>query len=193
MVHPVGRLLLYGPRIEVQVEDKMSVKNAKVILHPPSQLLLLAGLCCYLLLVTLILHTNNSFIKTQVHPKGVSFTANNMALVYLLDDAGARSTSDMFHDLHASHIVNTLFSEVARLRNWEGGAMLGVEMLETAQYWRDNRNCDRWKFGDVEVAQTRDGLVTVQKMVEGEALMLRVSPNNGKVRFDSKAMQVAIL
>ena len=116
-----------------------------------------------------------------------------MALVYLLDDAGARSTSDMFHDLHASHIVNTLFSEVARLRNWEGGAMLGVEMLETAQYWRDNRNCDRWKFGDVEVAQTRDGLVTVQKMVEGEALMLRVSPNNGKVRFDSKAMQVAIL
>jgi len=154
MVHPVGRLLQYGSRIEVQVEDKMSVKNAKV------------------------------------HPKGVSFTANNMALVYLLDDAGARSTSDMFHDLHASHIVNTLFLEVARLRNWEGCAMLGVEMLETAQYWRDNRNCDRWRFGEVEVAQTRDGLVTVQRMVEGEALMLRVSPNNGKVRFDSKAMQV---
>jgi len=154
MVHPVGRLLQYGSRIEVQVEDKMSVKNAKV------------------------------------HPKGVSFTANNMALVYLLDDAGARSTSDMFHDLHASHIVNTLFTEVARLSNWEGGAMLGVEMLETAQYWRDNRSCDRWVFGDVEVTQTRDGLVTVQRMVEGEAFMLRVSPNNGKVRFDSKAMQV---
>ena len=152
----MGRLLQYGSRIEVQVEDKMSVKNAKV------------------------------------HPKGVSFTANNMALVYLLDDAGARSTSDMFHDLHASHIVNTLFLEVARLRNWEGCAMLGVEMLETAQYWRDNRNCDRWRFGEVEVAQTRDGLVTVQRMVEGEALMLRVSPNNGKVRFDSRAVQVAI-
>ena len=58
MVHPSGRLLQYGSRIEVQVEDKMSVKNAKV------------------------------------HPKGISFTANNMALVYLLDNAGARSTSD---------------------------------------------------------------------------------------------------
>ena len=45
----------------------------------------------------------------------------------------------------------------------------------------------------MEVAQTRDGLVTVQRMVEGEAFMLRVSPNNGKVRFDSKAMQVAII
>ena len=154
MVHPMGRLLQYGARIEVQVEDKISVKNAKV------------------------------------HPKGVSFTANNMALVYLLDEAGARSTSDMFHDLHASHIVNTLFSEVAKIRNWEGGAVLGVEMLEKAQYWRDVRNCDRWRFGEVEVAQTRDGLVTVQRVVEEEPLMLRVSPNNGKVRFDSKAMQV---
>ena len=83
--------------------------------------------------------------NAKLHPKGISFTANNMALVYLLDDAGARSTSDMFHDLHASHVVDTLFSEVARLRNWEGGAMLGVEMLETAQYWRDNRSCDRWR------------------------------------------------
>ena len=82
---------------------------------------------------------------------------------------------------------------MARLRSWEGGAVLGVEMLETAQYWRDNRCCDRWRFGEVEVAQTRDGLVTVQRMVEGEQMMLRVSPNNGKVRFDSKAMQVAIV
>ena len=108
MVHPSGRLLQYGSRIEVQVEDKMSVKNAKV------------------------------------HPKGISFTANNMALVYLLDDAGARSTSDMFHDLHASHVVNTLFSEVAKMSNCGAGTALGVEMLHTAQYWRDHRGCDKW-------------------------------------------------
>ena len=154
MVHPMGRLLQYGLRVEVQVEDEMSVKNAKV------------------------------------HPKGISFTANNMALVYLLDDAGARSTSDMFHDLYASHVVNTLFSEVAKLSNWESGSVLGVEMLESAQYWRDNRGCDKWRLGNVEVSQTRDGLVTVQRMVDGEPLMVRVSPNNGKVRFDSRALQV---
>ena len=77
MVHPVDRLLQYGSRVEVVVED----------------------------------------MNANVHPKGISFTANNMALVYLLDDAGARSTSDMFHDLHASHVVNTLFSEVAKMSN----------------------------------------------------------------------------
>ena len=99
MVHPVDRLLQYGSRVEVVVEDK----------------------------------------NANVHPKGISFTANNMALVYPLDDAGARSTSDMFHVLQASDVVNTLFSEVAKLGNWESGEVLGVEMLESAQYYRDNR------------------------------------------------------
>jgi len=68
MVHPVDRLLQYGSRVEVVVEDK----------------------------------------NANVHPKGISFTANNMALVYPLDDAGARSTSDMFHVLQASDVVNTM-------------------------------------------------------------------------------------
>jgi len=79
MVHPVDRLLQYGSRVEVVVEDK----------------------------------------NANLHPKGISFTVNNMALVYPLDDAGARSTSDMFHVLQASDVVNTLFSEVAKLGNWE--------------------------------------------------------------------------
>ena len=77
--------------------------------------------------------------NANIFLKGISFTANNMALVYPLDDAGARSTSDMFHVLHASDVVNTLFSEVAKLGNWESGEVLGVEMLESAQYYRDNR------------------------------------------------------
>ena len=74
VVHPTGRLLQYGPRIEVQVEDQGSVKNAKVF------------------------------------PRGISFTANTFALVYLLDEAGARTTSDTFHDLYASQPEDLLFS-----------------------------------------------------------------------------------
>jgi len=67
------RILIYEPRVEIQTEDTMSVKNAKI------------------------------------YPRGISFTVNNMALVYLLDEAGARSTSDMFHDLYATHIVDIYF------------------------------------------------------------------------------------
>ena len=40
---------------------------------------------------------------------GISFTANNCTLVYLVDVAGARTTSDMFHDLYENNVAETLF------------------------------------------------------------------------------------
>ena len=104
MVHPMGRLLQYGLRVEVQVEDEMSVKNAKV------------------------------------HPKGISFTANNMALVYLLDEAGLRTTTDIFHDLFVSDIVDSLWEQEL----WSGSENVAStaqmrecrEMFEGACHWR---------------------------------------------------------
>lgn len=146
----MARLLQYGPRIEVQVDDDISVKNAKI------------------------------------HPKGISFTANNCALVYLLDEAGARSTSDMFHDLQASDIAATLFQEAARGDGWAVAA--AVEMLEGVQYWRDEE--EHWVVGGVLVTQTRDGLVTVDRPLGGDSLRLRVSPNNGKVRYERRGVVV---
>ncbi len=74
LVHPQGRVLQYNSRIEIQTEDFLSIKNAKM------------------------------------WPRGVSFTANNCALVYLVDQAGARSTTDTFHDLYADNIADSKFS-----------------------------------------------------------------------------------
>lgn len=153
LVHPRGRVLKYGPRLEIQTEDKISIKNAKI------------------------------------HPKGVSFTANNCALVYLLDEAGARSTSDLFHDLHASHISDTLFLESSRRGvDQEWAVMAGMQMLEQVQYWKDGD--DFWKIGNIYVRQTRDGLVTVEREVEEGKILLRASPNNGKIRFYSTLVQM---
>ena len=73
VIHPQGRAIVYNRGAEVQVEDEVSVKNAKF------------------------------------YPKGISFTANNLALVYLLDVAGAKTSSDIFHDLHGTNVVDTLF------------------------------------------------------------------------------------
>jgi len=129
--------------------------------------------------------------NAKIHSKGVSFTANNMALVYLLDEAGARSTSDMFHDLYATHIADTLFAaskQVEEVQTFQGHPRIGAQLLEQARYWRDS--IDHWVLGDVEVAQTKDGLVTVQRRVAGDTITLKTSPNNGKVRYDSRHLQV---
>ena len=148
VVHPKGRLLQYGTRVEVQVEDKISVKNAKIF------------------------------------SRGISFTANNMALVYLLDEAGARSTSDMFHDLHATEIADTLFKD--SLGRQVDGVTTSIRQLDTARYWRTRENVDCWIIGQIFIQQMEDGLVVIEKNTEkGNKIIARSSPSNGKVKVDS--------
>ena len=153
LVHSKGRMLQYGPRVEVQCEDNVSVKNAKI------------------------------------YPRGISFTANNMALVYLLDEAGARSTSDMFHDLYATQIADTLFMESCQR---EGQAVTtSIQQLDKARYWRTQGNVDCWVIGPVFIQQTEDGLViVVRETQQGDKFTIKTSPSNGKVKVDSWFVQM---
>jgi len=153
VVHPKGRMLQYGPRVEVQCEDDVSVKNAKI------------------------------------YPRGISFTANNMALVYLLDEAGARSTSDMFHDLYATQIADTLFMESCER---EGQAVTtSIQQLDKARYWRTQGSVECWVIGPVFIQQTEDGLVIVERETQqGDKFILKTSPSNGKVKVESWFLQM---
>ena len=48
-------------------------------------------------------HSRGSYVEknAKIWPRGISFTASNCAIVYLVDQAGTRSTSDQFHDLYS--------------------------------------------------------------------------------------------
>ena len=75
--------------------------------------------------------------NAKIWPKGTSFTATTFALVYLLDEAGLRTTSDVFHDLGASNIVDSLWEEGVWSRNmFTFGMRESKEMLEGIQRWR---------------------------------------------------------
>jgi len=152
MVHPNGRVLQYNNRIEVQVENYPSIKNAKM------------------------------------WPKGISFSSNNRALVYLVDAAGARSTTDSFHDLYRENIADTIFDRSTQLLTSTYSATIGrcVKDLEEANYWRTpDDELDCWTINNVNIRQTRDGLVTIDRKLGNELFSLRTSPSNGKVRLSS--------
>jgi len=152
IIHPQARALVYQPRVEVQVQDAVSVKNAKF------------------------------------YPSGISFTADNLALVYLLDTAGARSTSDSFHDLHGTDIVTSLFQE--RCLTQHSSAAVSCEQLDQAQYWRSADDVDCWRIGDVFIQQTSDGYVMVDRQEQGGSkTILRASPANGKFKFGNSLIQ----
>ena len=99
VIHPQGRALVYHPRVEFQVGDHHSLKNAKF------------------------------------YSKGISFTADNLALVYLLDEAGVRSTSEIFHDLQGTNTVEILFKE--RCGSHQNSTNRSCEQLDRTRYWRN--------------------------------------------------------
>jgi len=152
LIHPKGRVLQYGDRVEVQSEDFVSVKNAKI------------------------------------YPRGVSFTANDMALVYLLDEAGARSTQDSFHDLYATIITDMLFQEF--FRDGYPPIAISIRLLEETRYWKLGNGSDCWVIGGLFIQQTVDGLVTVRREVPDGSYMVKTSPGNGKIKFDSPFLKV---
>jgi len=48
----------------------------------------------------------DELLKTaKIWPRGISFTSNFSSLVYLVDPAGTRSTSDTFHNLYSKDIA----------------------------------------------------------------------------------------
>jgi len=150
--HPMGRVLQYGPTVEVQAEDNISIKNAKIL------------------------------------PGAINFTANNTALVYLLDKAGARSTSDVFYDLYATDIVDTLFMQTSQ---HEKAASSSTEQLDSASFWRTTAGMDYWEIGQIFIQQTEDGLVTVERKVPGgDKIVIRSSPLNGSARFCSRFVKM---
>ncbi len=47
--------------------------------------------------------------RAKMCPKGITFAADNNVLVYLIDEAGVRSTTDRFYDLGTKGIVDGKF------------------------------------------------------------------------------------
>ena len=114
--------------------------------------------------------------NAKIWPKGTSFTATTFALVYLLDEAGLRTTSDVFHDLGASDIVNSLWQEEIWSRKMS--MRESKELLEGIRRWRWKMTymlmvdfaalrsgaMDCWEVAGIRVEQGEDGLVRVERL-----------------------------
>ena len=74
--------------------------------------------------------------NAKFYPQGISFTADNLALVYLLDVAGAKTTSDVFHDLHGSNIVETVFLQ--QCSGLQSSVSTSCQQLDRVNYWRNH-------------------------------------------------------
>ena len=88
--------------------------------------------------------------------KGVSFTSDTSALVYLVDQAGTRTTSDTFSDLSGD------FSIPVFLHDAQFGPQMMrqcTKIIRQAQYWITEDGTENWVVNGIRVSQAADGLV----------------------------------
>lgn len=88
--------------------------------------------------------------------KGVSFTSENCALVYLVDSAGTRTTTDTFSDLVQDFSLGVFYSES---RHGHTFGIDAVNIIHGAQYWTTEEGVENWLINNVRISQAPDGLV----------------------------------
>jgi len=97
-----------------------------------------------------------SYRFAKMFYKGVSFTSDTSALVYLVDQAGTRTTTDNFSDMHGDFSIPVFLEEA-----YYGYHAIkeATSILRSSQYWVTEDGVENWVINGVRVSQTPDGLV----------------------------------
>ncbi|KAI4494475.1 hypothetical protein M0802_008967, partial [Mischocyttarus mexicanus] len=115
---------------------------------------------------------NNKYAKMWY--KGVSFTCEQCALVYLVDTAGTRTTTDSFLDMSQDFSLSVFFSGS---RHGSTCLQEAATILGASQYWVTDEGIENWIINNVRISQTPDGLVRIGR--NSNKYQLRTSPSNG--------------
>jgi len=88
--------------------------------------------------------------------KGVSFTSERCALVYMVDAAGTRTTCDRFSDISQDFSMSVFYD----------GSCYGpyyiqeaISILQRSQSWINDKGTENFVINNVRVSQTCDGMV----------------------------------
>ncbi|KAK9874376.1 hypothetical protein WA026_002723 [Henosepilachna vigintioctopunctata] len=138
---------------------------------------------------------NNKYAKMWY--KGVSFTSDQCALVYLVDSAGTRTTTDTFSDLSSDFTLGVFYNTFPPGDSPYNLDMPGiphgthlvdeaVSILQAANFWVTEDGTDNWILNSVRISQTSDGLVRVGR--NSNKFSLRTSPTNGSASVSSPYM-----
>jgi len=106
--------------------------------------------------------------------KGVSFTSEQCALVYLVDAAGTRTTTDNFSDMSQDISLAVFYRES---KHGPSCFTEAINLIESGQHWVTDEGIENWLINGVRVSQTPDGLVRVAR--NSNKYQARTSPSNG--------------
>ncbi|KAH8370919.1 hypothetical protein KR093_005540, partial [Drosophila rubida] len=144
LIHPNGRILQSGSKVEIVTYDGMK--------------------------------TNNFVRYAKMWYKGVSFTSESCALVYLVDTAGTRTTTDTFTDLTKDYTLAVFYDDSRHGPSFMPDAQ---EVVAKSSYSCADDGTEMYDINGFRIIQAADGLVKVTR--QHNKGLIRTSPGNGSV------------
>ncbi|XP_033255288.1 uncharacterized protein LOC117194936 isoform X2 [Drosophila miranda] len=142
LIHPNGRILQSGAKVELVTYDGMK---------------------------------GNNFVRyAKMWYKGVSFTSEACALIYLVDTAGTRTTTDTFTDLTKDYTLAVFYNDSRHGPSYMAEAH---DVIANSAYTCSEDGTEIYDINGFRITQAADGLVKVTR-VDNKCL-IRTSPGNG--------------
>ncbi|XP_033255276.1 uncharacterized protein LOC117194920 [Drosophila miranda] len=142
LIHPNGRILQSGAKVEIVTYDGMK---------------------------------GNNFVRyAKMWYKGVSFTSEACALIYLVDTAGTRTTTDTFTDLTKDYTLAVFYDDSRHGPSYMAEAH---DVTANSAYTCTEDGTEIYDINGFRITQAADGLVKVTR-VDNKCL-IRTSPGNG--------------
>lgn len=117
---------------------------------------------------------NNYVRYAKIWYKGISFTSENCALVYLVDSGGTRTTTDSFLDLRNDISSQVFLASSIHGPSYENQA---IKEIMNHKYWPTMDGTEMHELNGFRIAQTIDGMVRISKT--NKNILIRTSPGNG--------------
>ncbi|XP_068147371.1 uncharacterized protein fest isoform X1 [Drosophila tropicalis] len=142
LIHPNGRILQSGSKVEIVTYDGMKANN---------------------------------FVRyAKMWYKGVSFTSESCALIYLVDTAGTRTTTDTFTDLTKDYTLAVFYDDS---RHGPSFVQEAHEIISSSSYSCAEDGTEVYDINGFRITQAADGLVKVTR--QHNKCLIRTSPGNG--------------
>ncbi|KAM7343561.1 wurstfest [Cochliomyia hominivorax] len=142
LIHPNGRILQSGSKVEIVTYDGMK--------------------------------TNNYVRYAKMWYKGVSFTSELCALIYLVDTAGTRTTTDTFTDLTKDYTLTVFYDDS---RHGPSYVQDANEVIQNSSYTCTDEGTEIYDINGFRITQAADGLVKLTRT--HNKCLIRTSPGNG--------------
>ncbi|XP_017054098.2 LOW QUALITY PROTEIN: uncharacterized protein LOC108096752 [Drosophila ficusphila] len=142
LIHPNGRILQSGSKVEIVTYDGMKANN---------------------------------FVRyAKMWYKGVSFTSESCALIYLVDTAGTRTTTDTFTDLTKDYTLAVFYDDSRHGPSFVSDAH---DVIANSSYNCSEDGTEVYDINGFRITQAADGLVKVTR--QHNKCLIRTSPANG--------------